>query len=351
MEHNSVGTPLSGSFRYNTDSNKMEIYNGDKWWEIDSISPEVQTGGTRGFIIGGYGNSPVSAYGDISYFNVDTTGGVADFGDTGAAGGRQTAGSSRTRAVTFYANSPAKETIEYFTMATLGDAIDFGNLNSTDDSFGGCSDSTRAVVGGGYPNPGSGPYARTNALQYVTMASTGNSVDFGDFATAIADLDGCSSPTRGVFMGGNIGPSAGNRTNNIQYITIATTGNGSDFGDLTVERSHTDAGSNAVRAICVGGINTNPSTTTVNTMDHVTIASLGNAVDFGDMVVSVYGRAVSTSRTRLVAACGSNGSADFEEMDFVQIMTTGNAVDFGNGLPATGLESPTGTSNGHGGLG
>ena len=66
MEHNSVGTPPAGSIRFNTDSSKMEIYNGDKWWNIDSTSPEEQTGGTRGFIAGGYTNAPVSAYGDIS---------------------------------------------------------------------------------------------------------------------------------------------------------------------------------------------------------------------------------------------------------------------------------------------
>ena len=56
MEHNSVGTPLAGSIRFNTDSSKMEIYNGDKWWEIDSTSPNEQTGGTRG--LRGGGESP-----------------------------------------------------------------------------------------------------------------------------------------------------------------------------------------------------------------------------------------------------------------------------------------------------
>ena len=29
----------SGSIRFNTDSAKMEIYNGEQWWEIDSTSP------------------------------------------------------------------------------------------------------------------------------------------------------------------------------------------------------------------------------------------------------------------------------------------------------------------------
>ena len=47
----------------------MELYNGDKWWEIDSTSPQEQTGGTRGFSFGGYANAPVGVYGEIDYFN------------------------------------------------------------------------------------------------------------------------------------------------------------------------------------------------------------------------------------------------------------------------------------------
>ena len=39
---------VAGSIRFNTDSSKLEIYNGEQWWEIDSTSPELQTGGTRG---------------------------------------------------------------------------------------------------------------------------------------------------------------------------------------------------------------------------------------------------------------------------------------------------------------
>ena len=43
-EYPSLGTPPAGSIRFNTDSSKMEIYNGEQWWEIDSTSPEEQTG-------------------------------------------------------------------------------------------------------------------------------------------------------------------------------------------------------------------------------------------------------------------------------------------------------------------
>ena len=72
----------AGSIRFNTDSSKMEIYNGDKWWEIDSTSPNEQTGGTRGLFGGGRTPSLVDT---IEYINVDTTGDATDFGNLSAA--------------------------------------------------------------------------------------------------------------------------------------------------------------------------------------------------------------------------------------------------------------------------
>ena len=53
MEYSSISTPPSGSIRFNTDSKKMEIYNGGAWWEMDATSPVEQTGGTRGILMGG----------------------------------------------------------------------------------------------------------------------------------------------------------------------------------------------------------------------------------------------------------------------------------------------------------
>ena len=359
MEYPSLDKPTAGAFRFNTDSSQLEIYDGNQWTGVLATSPEQLTGGTRGFIVGGYTNAPVSAYGEISYYNINTTGGVADFGDTIATGGRTTSTSSRTRGLTFWANAPAKNTIEYVTMQSLGNAVDFGDMVNLEDAKGACSDSTRAVIAGGYPNnpdgsSSSGPYTRTNVIQYITIAQTGNALDFGDLAVARSDFDGCSNPTRGIFMaGGGPSPSASERSNVIDYITIQTTGNSTDFGDLTDQLSHTRCGSNAVRGIRVTGIDTTPSTTAINSIDYVAIATLGNAVDFGDAASTVYSRAVSASSTRLVSACGGTPVSPYNinAMDYIQIATTGNAIDFGDGLPAAGLEAPVGFSNGHGGLG
>ena len=65
------------------------------------------------------------------------------------------------------------------------------------------------------------------------MSSLGDSIDFGDVSTTVREgTTSTSSPTRGVFNTGSVG--AGTPTNNtIEYITIATLGNSQDFGDLT----------------------------------------------------------------------------------------------------------------------
>ena len=76
-EKPSLNTAPAGSIRFNTDSSKMEIYNGEQWWEIDATSPEEQTGGTRGLFAGGY--TVPSVDNDFDFYNVYTIGTALDF--------------------------------------------------------------------------------------------------------------------------------------------------------------------------------------------------------------------------------------------------------------------------------
>ncbi len=77
------------------------------------------------------------------------------------------------------------------------------------------------------------PAVRTNTIDYVTIANTGNASDFGDLLAdeGLAYGAGASNSVRGIFMGGEIGSSPYN-SSAIQYITIASTGNTQDFGDI-----------------------------------------------------------------------------------------------------------------------
>ena len=86
----------AGSIRFNTDTNKMEIYNGDKWWEIDSTSPAEQTGGTRALSAGGASPTNLTL---IEFANIDTTGNFDDFGNLAQARNEAKACGSRTRGI------------------------------------------------------------------------------------------------------------------------------------------------------------------------------------------------------------------------------------------------------------
>ena len=69
-------------------------------------------------------------------------------------------------------------------------------------------------------------------MEFITIATTGNTTDYGDLFYAMGNAGGTSNGTRGVFGGG----AGAAYTNIIQYITIATTGDAADFGDLTFTR-------------------------------------------------------------------------------------------------------------------
>ena len=75
---------------------------------------------------------------------------------------------------------------------------------------------------------GGGSY--TDVIQYITIANTGDATDFGDLTESRSAIGSCSDSSRGVFGGGN--PTSSNATNVIDYITIASTGDAIDYGDL-----------------------------------------------------------------------------------------------------------------------
>ena len=137
-------------------------------------------------------------------------------------------------------NPPGGNTniIDFITIATTGNATDFGDLVAGTKSTGSCASSTRGLIAGGASQD-------QNVIQYITFATTGNTTDFGDLVTTVRGytygLAGCNSSTRGLFGGGS---DDSNDLNIICYVTIASTGNATDFGDLTTERNGLAACSN-----------------------------------------------------------------------------------------------------------
>jgi len=114
-------------------------------------------------------------------------------------------------------------------------------------------------------------------MEYITTATTGNATDFGDMSGARTGMCGVNDRVRGVFGGGYTGA----KTNIIEYITIATTGNTTDFGDMISVKEVGNGGfANDVRGVMCGG---NTAGGYVDEIDYVTIQSAGNATDFGNL--------------------------------------------------------------------
>ena len=66
----------------------------------------------------------------------------------------------------------------------------------------------------------------TNAIEYTTMATKGNAVDFGDTAVIQNSSQAASSPTRASLYSGT-----GGGVLNWYVVNIATQGNSVEFGD------------------------------------------------------------------------------------------------------------------------
>ena len=182
--------------------------------------------GTRGVVAGSYYPAQTN---NISYVDIATLGSSADFGDLTVKRGIMKAANSSTRGVIGggYEGPAPNLTMDFVTISSRGNAVDFGDtLPSTGQSGGACESSTRALWSGSY----------SNVIGFITIATTGDMTDFGDTNTARGHRPAVSSPTRGMWCGGRNPVSPYPSEANVDYVEIATLGNGKDFGDLTQGR-------------------------------------------------------------------------------------------------------------------
>ena len=233
-----------------------------------------------------------------------------------------------------YANRTDYQTINF----NDGNGTDQGDLTLARYDIAGFGSTTRAVFAGGY---GSGV---TNVVDYVEYAALGNGTDFGDQTVAGSGSGAHSSNTRGLvasFTDTVNGVNTQNKT--IDYYTIASTGNATDFGDLSSNRNSTQGGGGTTRAIFFAGYAWGSGAT--NVIDYVTIATTGDATDFGDASNSIYTHHANIdSSTRSIFFGGYTGS-HIDVIEYVTIASKSNATDFGNLDQAQSARS-SGLSNG-----
>ena len=334
----------SGAMRFNSDSQKLEYWDGSQWVQVHTFSPNLD-GGARGVLMGG-STTPGPSDDIIDYINISSTGDAVTFGTLSViASFNGEAVSDSTRGVLLggRTNVPTPNTttatMQYVTISSKGNSTNFGNLQNIRYGMAAFSNSTRGIACGG--NDGT---SSTSEIEYITIQSTGNSVDFSGASTTSSNYrTGFSSPTRGISAGG-----FQTSVNTIEFVTISTLGEAQDFGDLSIPLWRLGGCSNPIRGIIVAG--ESPSSDGLNIMEYITISTLGNSTNFGDVSQGGQHYNGTSSSTRGVFAGRQDDSpfANLNNIEYVNIMTEGNAVDFGDlSTPRQGVGA---CSNAHGGL-
>ena len=233
---------------------------------------------TRGLMIAGsYSGSESN---NIEYITIASQGNGIDFGDATETDQGESALASSTRGVHATGN-PSNKVMDYVEIATLGNAIDFGDRVISLDEHGAVSSATRGLCCGGGAPSGSAPNA---TMQLITIASKGDATTFGDLTETRGQLGGgVSDGIRGVVAGGHGSPA---RKKRIDYVTIASEGNATVFGDLQTGRGEqAGAASNRIRGVFAGGENPAVTGNYLKSMETIIIATSGNATFFGDLSI------------------------------------------------------------------
>ena len=186
---------------------------------------------TRAVIYLGYTNTPSTGPLDIiEYIETSTTGNSLDFGDHGNTVWSSVGAATPTRGI--YGSDAAATGLQYVTIASKGNAVTFGK-NAAEGAWGQGTASSNSIS-----------MLLSNQLQgtrglvtKTNIASLGRSIVFGELTKERHGAGSGSNSTRTLFAGGN-DPSPATH-NIIDYFTITTSGNAIDFGDLTALKRNT----------------------------------------------------------------------------------------------------------------
>ena len=197
---------------------------------------------------------------------------------------------------------------------------------------------TRGLIAGGYDHDASD---YTDTIGYVNIDTTGNATDFGNLTEARGNgMFGISSRTRGLFgCGYDAGPNTS--TNRIDYVTISSTGHAEDFGDAKYKVEGACGFSNGTRGVFAFGFQ-RTDWASKKEMQYFTIASTGHVEDTGiDITIDHRAGASFSSPTRGIWA---GGVAGLNTISYMTISTLSQTADFGDTAVNKG-EGASGCSN------
>ena len=198
----------------------------------------------------------------------------------------------------------------------------------------------RGITGGGFVSPSS-----QNVMDFIEIATKGDATDFGDLTVILRNIATCASSTRGIFASGQT-PSD---SSVIMFTTISSSGGANDFGNLRQAMTNSNDGvlsDNTRGIILYGSPSSLPTTANQGTLDFITIPTTGDSTRFGELSVARRHAATMASPTRGVFATGKNDTTStyLKVIDFVIIQTQGTAVTFGE-ISTNGREQAVGAGS------
>lgn len=314
-------------------------YGGNAIWG----SRWITGGGSRYNQQGGYDSLGNGYMSEMQYDDFNTGGTSSVFGHLGAdvygsscvSNGSRIVwcGQQRTSPWSYVGSNPMR----YVTVASTGNASSLGSL-AVGNTYG-CSAMDTAGRGVNCPGETVNGNSYVTSLDYFQISTSGNASNFGTLPYG-AKNRGATESTAGrlIFCGGGVYSST--NLNGIQYISSASGGTGGTFGSLTSRRRYTSAATNGTRALIMGGagheIYSNSLTPRFN-INYVTIGTTGNATDFGNNTYARWAPAATSNGTRalnisgyVTGGPGYSYSYTTNNIEYSTISTLGNASSFGN---------------------
>jgi|MDSW01.2.fsa_nt_gb hypothetical protein len=263
----------------------------------DSIATGFYQGGaasrTRGYMMGGQTPGSPNGVANIDTMVFSSTGNATDYGDLTQAAKFVRSISNSTRAVANLGSiggTGLQNVLEYINMDSTGSTVDFGDLTNIHYTGATTQSSIRGFFQGGQDSPSS-PYY-TNMISAITTASLGTYEDWGDLLTQKSNYQaGFGNATRGIDAGGADQPYTG-YMNTIQYYSVVTAGNAVNFGDLSTVHENITGTSDSTRGIIASGQSGGSSH---NVIEYIQISTTGDAKDFGDLTVARMGGAACSN--------------------------------------------------------
>ena len=320
-----------GGFRINTDKttrvprNEIYISHGESNLINSAISHNRPTGNT-GVIIAGS-----SSRNDIEYINIRRPSNSYYFGNlsNNMYGLCATSNGPLDRALVMGGWSNRHNHYYIMSISTGVDAAFFGytdrigwDRTATGNACSNRSGNIALVAGCSYSRSNIS-YKRIYSFRINTAMSW---VHFGylsydrhnNASTSNSELG------RGIFAGGSGYQS-------ICWCPIQINGSSNSFGNLMGRSYYNDATSNGSlnRGLIMGNYYNN--STTGNVIQHISISSTGNAINHGDLTVKVsHHMCVDNNIQNRAVRIGGNQSATLQSMDYTAISYNNNAVDFGD---------------------